>query len=108
LLFFKKHIAPYFELSVWIAGLLFLAAINPASESHYTLCVFKWAGFSFCPGCGLGHSVSWLFHGDIQQSFKAHPLGTVALVVLLFRIFTLIKMHFNLFNNQKQYNGNNR
>jgi uncharacterized membrane protein len=100
--FLKKYVAPYFELVVWVAALLILAAINPASETHYSLCVFKWAGFSFCPGCGLGHSISWLFHGDIEQSFHAHPLGIFAVAVLLYRIFFLLKININQLTTSKQ------
>jgi hypothetical protein len=81
----------YFELSVWVIALTLLAFMNPATDAHFSLCVFKWMGFSFCPGCGLGHSISWLFHGDIEQSFREHPLGIAAVMILLHRIYTLIK-----------------
>lgn len=87
----KKYFFQYFELSVWIAGLLSLALMNPATDGHYSLCVFRCFGFSFCPGCGLGHSISWLFHGDIVRSFNEHPLGIFAVIVLLHRIYILIK-----------------
>ena len=90
----KKYIALYFELAVWLLGLLCLALMNPAADTHFTLCFFKWTGLSFCPGCGLGHSISLLFHGDIAQSFHAHPLGIFALLVLLYRIFTILKTRF--------------
>ncbi|MEO7265208.1 MAG: DUF2752 domain-containing protein [Ferruginibacter sp.] len=85
-----NRFAPWLELSCWIGGLCFLAIINP-TEEHFTICVFRWMGFSHCPGCGLGHSVSWIFHGDFRASWHAHPLGAVAIVVLCSRIFTLIK-----------------
>jgi hypothetical protein len=78
------------ELIFWIGGLTYLAFTNPA-ESHFTLCPIKNLGFSFCPGCGLGHSISYLFHGQIQESFHHHPLGIFAVVVILWRIFQLIK-----------------
>lgn len=90
----KKILLPYFELCTWITGLLFLALMNPAETHHFSICIFKWIGLSFCPGCGLGHSVSWLFHGNLAQSLQAHPLGIFALAVLLFRIYTLIKNNF--------------
>jgi len=87
----KKYFVQYFELSVWVAGLLALALMDPVAGGHYSLCVFRWLGFSFCPGCGLGHSISWLFHGDIVRSFNEHPLGIFAVVILLHRIYTLTK-----------------
>jgi hypothetical protein len=71
--------------------------MNPAGDTHYSLCFFKWAGISFCPGCGLGHSISWLFRGEIMASFKAHPLGIFAIAVLLHRIYILIKNRFSFF-----------
>jgi Protein of unknown function (DUF2752) len=78
------------ELIFWIGGLTYLALMNP-SETHFSLCPIKNLGFSFCPGCGLGHSISFLFHGQIKASFHHHPLGIFALVVILGRVFKLIK-----------------
>jgi hypothetical protein len=90
LLRLKINIGTYFELSVWVLGLVFLGLMNPSSEGHFSICLFKWLGFSFCPGCGLGHSISWLFRGEIRQSLHAHPLGVFALTVLMHRIYVLI------------------
>ena len=78
------------ELIFLIGGLIYLAFMNP-SETHFSLCPMKNLGFSFCPGCGLGHSISYLFHGQIQKSFHHHPLGIFALGVILMRILKLIK-----------------
>ena len=83
------------ELIFWIGGLIYLAFINPL-ETHFSLCPIKNLGFSFCPGCGLGHSISYLFHGQIQESFHHHPLGIFALGVILTRIFRLIRNIFIL------------
>ncbi|HEY2583255.1 MAG TPA: DUF2752 domain-containing protein [Mucilaginibacter sp.] len=54
----------------------------------------KLLGFSWCPGCGLGHSISFLFHGDLNRSFHAHWLGIPALVIISHRIYILIRMRF--------------
>jgi Protein of unknown function (DUF2752) len=84
------------ELIFWIGGLIWLAFMNP-SETHFSLCPIKNLGFPFCPGCGLGHSISFLFHGKIQESFHHHPMGIFALIVILVRIFQLIKkVHFQI------------
>lgn len=80
----------YFEVTVWIVALILFATMSPVNE-HASLCPFKMLGFGFCPGCGLGHSISWLFHGDIVASFNAHPLGWFAVVMLLYRIVTLLR-----------------
>ena len=81
------------ELIFWIGGLTWLALINPL-ETHFTLCPVKNLGFSFCPGCGLGHSISFIFKGQIKESFHHHPLGIFALIVILIRIFRLVRNSF--------------
>jgi len=83
----------YFELSFWIAALLLLALMNPETDKHYSFCIFKFIGIKFCPGCGLGHSISYIFHGDLRESFAAHPLGIFAVVVIAFRIYKLSMLH---------------
>lgn len=93
----KRNFAAYFELIAWIASLVMLACMQPATDTHYSLCAFKWLGFSFCPGCGLGHSIAYLFHGEIAASLHAHPLGIFAMLVLLHRIYTLTKRKFLFF-----------
>lgn len=77
------------EALCWIAGLIFLAAIDPYASQHLSFCPLHNLGFDFCPGCGLGRSISLLFHGDVGGSFRAHPLGIPALVILLARIGTI-------------------
>jgi len=79
------------ELIIWITGLITLAYIDIGSTEHLSICPIKNLGFDFCPGCGLGASIHYLFHFQFENSFNAHPLGIFALVVLLFRIGTLIK-----------------
>ena len=83
----------YFELAFWITALLLLAFMDPGSSTHYSFCIFKFIGIKFCPGCGLGHSISYLFHGEWRASFAAHPLGIFAVVVIAFRIYKLSMLH---------------
>jgi len=87
----KQFISKYFELVFWVAGLSALAIANPTAEKHFTLCPLKLLGFNWCPGCGLGHSISFLFHGDIYNSFHAHWLGIPALIIIIQRIYILGK-----------------
>ena len=77
------------ESLVWLCGLAYLACLDPNGGSHYSICLFHALGISWCPGCGLGHSITLLFHGEIVRSFQTHPLGIVAVPVLAFRIITL-------------------
>lgn len=98
---------PYFELCVWVTALLSLVLMHPESEAHLSLCFFKWLGIGFCPGCGLGHSIAWLFQGDVRQSLEAHPAGIFALAVILHRIFTLVKTKWLQLTFIKQSNAIN-
>ena len=80
------------EAAIWAAGLVALACTGPNAEGLFGLCLFKAMGFSFCPGCGLGHAVAHLFRGDFMLSFQAHPLGVFAVGMLGHRIVTLSRL----------------
>jgi hypothetical protein len=95
---FKK----YFEVSFWVTALILLAWM-PFGEDSFSLCPFHSIGLPFCPGCGLGRSVHLIFEGDFIGSFRKHPLGFAALIIILNRIFTLIKI--NLKNKQLYASG---
>ena len=82
-----------FEAFVWILGLAYLLLIHSPGETHFTICPIANIGFNFCPGCGLGNSISYLFNGDVVSSFKSHPLGIFAVIVISIRIFSLIKIN---------------
>jgi hypothetical protein len=73
------------EAIIWLVALILLAASNP-SEHHYTLCPLHNLGWDFCPGCGMGRSISYLFHLQVEKSFLTHPLGIPAVIILLHRI----------------------
>lgn len=91
----------YFELTFWIGAVILLAVMPPNADPHYSFCIFKLIGLKFCPGCGLGHSISYLFHGNIGASIKAHPLGGFAVVIILYRIQQLIQLHFFIPKNKQ-------
>ncbi|MEP7251946.1 MAG: DUF2752 domain-containing protein [Ginsengibacter sp.] len=82
----------FFELSFWIMALVLLAFMDPEADSHYSFCIFKMTGITFCPGCGLGHSISYLFHGELRQSIHAHPFGILAVPVIVYRVFQLTRL----------------
>lgn len=84
-----------FEATVWISGLLFLALINNPADLHFTICPLAYFGWEFCPGCGLGNSVTYLFQGDFIGSFYSHPLGLLTVIILLIRIIHLIKLNWS-------------
>jgi hypothetical protein len=100
---FNNTIKKYFkiiglEAFTWISGLIYLAFFSPVAQTHFTICPIKNMEFDFCPGCGLGHSITQIFHGYFIESFHTHPLGFFALIVIAFRIFTLLKTNINHFN----------
>jgi hypothetical protein len=76
------------EAFIWIAGLLFLA-LTHFDNSHFTICPFNLLGLGHCPGCGLGLSLHYLFNLSFKESFKAHPLGPVAFLIITHRIYSL-------------------
>jgi hypothetical protein len=79
------------ELIFWIGSLIAIFTINPDAGHHFSLCPLDSMGFSWCPGCGLGRSMSLLARGEIQASWSMHPLAMLAFGVILHRIWTLIK-----------------
>ena len=86
-----------FEALVWILGIAYLLFIHIPGDTHFTICPLSNLGFEFCPGCGLGNSISYLFKGDFISSFHSHPLGIFAIIIITFRIYTIIK------NNRRKY-----
>ena len=83
------------EAAIWIGALLYLAFVHTPGETHFTICPIKNLGFDFCPDCGLGNSISLLFQGEIYNSISSHPLGILALTVLIIRIIQLIKNNWS-------------
>ncbi|OCX50510.1 hypothetical protein BEL04_22295 [Mucilaginibacter sp. PPCGB 2223] len=93
-----KALSRNFELIFWVAALLCLSLASPSSNTHFTLCPLKLMGFGWCPGCGLGHSIIYLFHGQVSASLHAHWLGIPAVVVIFYRITQLFSKVFVTFS----------
>lgn len=90
-----KQIYKNLEAIIWSGGLVYLALINPYADGHLNMCAFNAVGIETCPGCGLGKSISMIFHGDLMHSLELHPLGLIALVLIIYRIVTVV------YNNHK-------
>ncbi|GAA4317742.1 DUF2752 domain-containing protein [Compostibacter hankyongensis] len=84
------------ELLAWTAGLICLACCNPG-RGDFTLCPLANLGFTHCPGCGLGHAIAYLLHGQWQASWESHPLGAPALLLILHRIAVLTPRQLHRF-----------
>lgn len=92
------------ELVLWIVALLLLALDEPRyheHSNHFSLCPLANLGISWCPGCGLGRSVTQLFHGNLEESFEQHWLGLPTLLILGYRVQSLIKYQIN--NKENSY-----
>jgi len=76
----------YFEIIAFGAGLLALALMNPETAQGPGFCLFERLGVPYCPGDGLGHSIAYLFRGDIYNSIHANILGPLTVIILLGRI----------------------
>ncbi|MTI25174.1 DUF2752 domain-containing protein [Fulvivirga kasyanovii] len=74
---------------IWLTALIALALLPTESSTHFTLCPLSNLGLDFCPGCGLGRSISLAFQGELTASFATHPLGLFAIIILSYRIITL-------------------
>jgi hypothetical protein len=79
---------------IWTAALFYFTFFVNPLETHFTICPLSNVGFEYCPGCGLGNSISLFFNGYFIESFKTHILGIPALIIILHRIYSIIK--FNL------------
>lgn len=91
----------YFEVLAFTTGLLLLVFMNPHSANGVTLCLFERAGIPFCPGEGLGHSIAFIFRGDIYKSLEANFLGFFAIIILITRIVQLLAKNYS-YNNDKK------
>ncbi|RNL50635.1 DUF2752 domain-containing protein [Pedobacter jejuensis] len=91
-----KHLKSFpIELVFWVVALVLLANAN-AQEHHFTICPLANLGFAdWCPGCGLGRAISHILHGEFAESFKEHWFGLPALIIIVYRIVTLIQYKRN-------------
>ncbi len=77
------------EAAIWVVALVVLALGNPNSDFHFTIFwpYYVWGIKS--PGYGLGHSISYLFRGDVISAIETHILGIPAVAIILWRVITL-------------------
>jgi hypothetical protein len=83
------------ELIFWIIGLTLLASADmpeQLNEPHFTICPLANSGFHWCPGCGLGRSITALFHGEFYLSIQLHWFGLPAFLILCYRISVLTRL----------------
>ena len=93
------------ELYIWIAALLLLAFLN-SDSNQVSLCPLKFLGFHYCPGCGLGRSISLLLRGKFVESFAMHPLGCLAVAMIGYRIVQMARITLHKIEEERTESGN--
>lgn len=86
----KQFFLHHFEWMALATGLAAIALMNPYEVQGTSWCLLEWAGFPFCPGEGLGHSIAYAVRGDLANAFDAHIMGPVAILILTGRIGYLL------------------
>ena len=90
----------YIEIPVFAAGLIALALMNP-ENSGPDLCLLEYFGFVYCPGDGLGHSIAYIFRGNLESAIEANFMGPFAVGMLSMRIIYLFnRLIKNTINNK--------
>ena len=77
------------EAWIWICGLIALGAMDPYSNRHFTIFLPDLLFDIKSPGYGLGHSISFLFRGDLYQSLESHYMGPLAVMIIVHRVLHL-------------------
>lgn len=87
--FLKK----YSEPAIWSLALLGMFLMDPANN-NLSFCVLKALGVSWCPGCGLGHSIHYALHMDFKNAWNEHPLGIPATAVILYQLYKTLPVNY--------------
>jgi hypothetical protein len=95
--FCQKHLE-------WIAftlGILAMVLMNPYADDQTSWCLFELFNISFCPGEGLGHSIAFIFRGEMENALRSNMLGPFALIIIINRIIYLVRT--NVFNKNNKW-----
>lgn len=91
-----------FNLLIWPVALLMLYGLDASDAGSW--CVFRLLGFGACPGCGLGHAVHLVLHGQPAASLQHHWLGIPATTALFYLAF---KPFFAYIKTKRQHGSEN-
>ena len=84
----RNSINHHLEWIVLSGGVVVLGLMNPNITAP-SLCLFDALGI-FCPGEGLGRSISLIFRGMWEEAWAAHPAGFFAIPIITGRVFYII------------------
>lgn len=93
----KRFIKKYFEAIIWSTALVLLFFMNPG-EGGTSLCILKNLGVSWCPGCGIGHSIHHALHLNFTRSVEEHVLGIPATIILIYQTIKSIYLTNKTYN----------
>lgn len=88
--FIKYIFKTYFEAIAFTLGLVLLGLMDPGAFNGPSFCLFEQVGITFCPGNGLGHSISYVFRGEIYKALEYNIIGPFAIIILVYRIVYLL------------------
>lgn len=82
---FIHYLISHLEGFIWIFAIVSMMMSSVKSDQHFTFCPFYHLGFRHCLGCGIGRSMILALDGRIEESLIMHPLGLIAILVLIIR-----------------------
>lgn len=97
---FQEAFFLHFEWVVLATGLILMAFLDPFSQAE-SFCPVHRFGFDFCPGCGLGKSIAFIFRGEFVTSIQAHPAGLPAVLIIFSRIGSIFYRNHNYNKGEK-------
>src|SRR5690625_2855541 len=84
----------HFERVALLTILLLATTLDPTS-SEPSCCLIKQLASQLCPGCALGRCRALAAQDSFHASIQMHPMGVVAIPVLLFRIIQLLIRNYH-------------
>ncbi|MCU0388080.1 MAG: DUF2752 domain-containing protein [Chitinophagaceae bacterium] len=82
----------YKQSFIWLTALVLLFRLDDGKDS-ISFCIPSMLGFSYCPGCGIGHAIHHALHLNFTDSFRAHWLGIPAAIAILYLIIQPFFLH---------------
>ncbi|MDN6310420.1 MAG: DUF2752 domain-containing protein [Flavobacteriaceae bacterium] len=80
---------------ITIAALSLYLNYNPTEVSFFPQCPFHYATGLHCPGCGTQRAIHDILNGDILSGIQHNVLIVLAIAVLSYNLFILLRQHFH-------------
>lgn len=93
---FVRHHRHWIEAVTLVTGLVAVGMADPTAQSWIDLCIYKAAGFSWCPGCGLGHAMGFLARGEWASAIESHVFSPVIAAFMIQRIGSSLREGIDL------------